>query len=69
MFRITPQRLGNFAVQAKHTLSRIDHAFMLGGRVAHMLHEHAPSNRLTKAAAKGATSYAQIREKVLEGGK
>ena len=56
-------------MQAKHTLSRIDHAFMLGGRVAHMLHEHAPSNRLTKAAAKGATSYAQIREKVLEGGK
>ena len=69
VFRITPRALGSFAVQAKNTLSRVDHGIVLAGRVLHAVKDHAPNSKLVQAASKATTSYGQIREKVLAGGK
>ena len=67
VFRITPRALGNFAVTARNTLARVDHGIMLGSKVLHAVKDHIPDSKVARAASKASTSYAQIREKVMEG--
>ena len=67
VFRITPRALGNFAVTARNTLARVDHGIMLGGKLLHAVKDHIPDSKTARAASKASTSYAQIREKVMEG--
>ena len=67
VFRITPRALGNFAVTARNTLSRVDHGIVLGGKILHTLKDHLPDSKVARAASKATTGYAEIREKVMQG--
>ena len=67
IFHVTPQRIGQMASRAVHTIGRLDRGIRTAGRVFRAVKEHVPEGKIKRVAERGLSDYEAVREKVRQG--